>query len=130
MNLLDWIKSLWTRRVRIAVYEVPSDLVDMPEKVSADVMLGLSQHPGFRHLLWKLKVMGSQLERELRQGVPQDLPEVERLKAHIKAVRWLEKEMFAAVMKPVVPKMQDPDAEMKRVLAHAKEIIEEVGKKA
>lgn len=127
MSLRDWIRNFFTPKFRGIVFELPEELKQLPEKVDPETMAALSVHPGFRNLLYKLKVNKAVLESRLRTEAHKDLAEVLRLQAHIQAVRWLERQMLEGIKAPIKAKEVDVVDELQKAYEHSFQIVEAVG---
>jgi hypothetical protein len=94
MDLLRYLRGTQLPpKVEVRVVEVVSPRVVADSKEIQDSIRTLVYHPGFTHLLSKLKWQKSILEAKLREGFHSSLREVDVLQAGIYWAGWLEAEL-------------------------------------
>lgn len=123
--LRRWLHKQFDRE-RLVIVEVerprfPSDLG--PE--TKEAVASLTTHPGFCHLMAKLRFQRSALEGQLKSASHPDMRSVDMLQARIAACRWLESQVDSASKQE--PARQDATDVERKLFEEIRGLIEPVG---
>lgn len=127
-RLKAWVRSwLYPQPIEVVrVIEVPTRRIPVLDDETRLALRSLEAHPGFQYLLDILRFQQAAITSKLATSTPDDLREVDRQQALIRALRWLEAQFNHELQRIEAPH-RNPMAVEEEMLTRARNAIEMIG---